>query len=254
MFLGSGPGGLFFTSDFQLTRPQLWSYLLIPPAWSLGVELSFYILAPFLVRRRARAVAAVLLASLALRLIIYFPCGWQKNPWTYRFFPTELALFLAGVLAYRVYRLLRLRPPARPVLAGTGLGFLLLCAAYPALPDWGVRGLLLKQWSLYLLATGAIPLLFLWCRSNRVDRYVGELSYPVYVCHLFVAVVLGWLSPQLAGGPFFSLAVTAVSVLCSVGLLHVVMGPVERVRQRRVERSRTQPPLRPTEVRRAAAA
>jgi peptidoglycan/LPS O-acetylase OafA/YrhL len=43
------------------------SPLVVPPAWTLGVELMFYALAPLLVRRSAWLIAAVMAASVALR-------------------------------------------------------------------------------------------------------------------------------------------------------------------------------------------
>ena len=40
--------------------------------------------------------------SLALRFIIYYPMHLKFDPWTYRFFPTELTLFLMGMLSFRL--------------------------------------------------------------------------------------------------------------------------------------------------------
>src|SRR3979490_2701011 len=42
---------IVFVSDFTKTDPQLWIFLLVPPAWTLGVELCFYAIAPMVVRR-----------------------------------------------------------------------------------------------------------------------------------------------------------------------------------------------------------
>src|SRR5882724_1707653 len=41
MFLGlnTDTGSLFFTSDFRLHDPQLYKFLFIPQAWTLGIEL-----------------------------------------------------------------------------------------------------------------------------------------------------------------------------------------------------------------------
>ena len=97
-------GSLSFIHDFNHGEGTLATGLVIPPAWTLEVEFAFYLVAPFIVRRSARAIAAVLFASLALRLILQFGFGLQDDPWSYRFFPSELAVFLVGALGYRVYR------------------------------------------------------------------------------------------------------------------------------------------------------
>ena len=45
-----------------------WEYVAIPPAWSLGIELQFYLVAPFILTRRLWICALLVLASIALRL------------------------------------------------------------------------------------------------------------------------------------------------------------------------------------------
>jgi len=50
-------GGLAFTSSFaSWPGPQVNNYLLVPQAWSLGIELAFYVIAPFFCRRDRKSV------------------------------------------------------------------------------------------------------------------------------------------------------------------------------------------------------
>jgi hypothetical protein len=54
------------------------------------------------------SIAAIMLTfvgSLVLRLVLQFWFNYQGDPWSYRFFPSEFAVFLIGALAYRVYKL-----------------------------------------------------------------------------------------------------------------------------------------------------
>jgi len=44
-------------------------------------------------------IISIILASLGLRAFLYLGPHWTNDPWKYRFFPTELALFLFGTLA-----------------------------------------------------------------------------------------------------------------------------------------------------------
>ena len=87
-------------------------YWISPVAWSLGLELTFYLLVPFLIPR-PRLLVAVLFASLFARYATYSHMGWQANSpdysliWSYRFFPFELALFALGSLSYQLHSIIK---------------------------------------------------------------------------------------------------------------------------------------------------
>ena len=76
------------------------------PAWTLSIELSFYLVAPFLVRRHFLLLA---LSAFALQAIRYqaYHVGWFSYGTDNRFFPFELGLFLYGALLYRANDMLR---------------------------------------------------------------------------------------------------------------------------------------------------
>ena len=56
MFLGLNPatGHLFFTTNYQTATPELFQFLFVPQAWTIGVELLFYLIAPFIVRKNVK--------------------------------------------------------------------------------------------------------------------------------------------------------------------------------------------------------
>lgn len=182
MFLTLKNGALAFWPDFHTASQPLLNWLVIPQAWTIGLEFSFYLIAPFIVRRSVPAIFLALAASLALRLVLQFGFGYQGDPWSYRFFPSELAVFLIGALAYRVYR----SPAAsnRKLFVIYGLAIVCLGTA-----------LIINRWHglsrvasvfFWMAAVGAIPFLFRMTKSNMVDRYLGELSYPIYISHFLV--------------------------------------------------------------------
>jgi hypothetical protein len=166
-------------------RPGRHQNLAIAPSWVLGVEFLFYLVAPFMVRRSASLVATVLFASLALRLFPQFRWALQDDPWSYRFFPSELALFLVGVLGYRVYRAPQGAVGRRAILP---FGAACLCMALALLINhWHGRSFsripaIILLWSIVL----AKPLLFRISKTNVLDRALGELSYPTYISHFSV--------------------------------------------------------------------
>ena len=101
MFLGVHDHALVFTPNFRDSDVYLFEGQLIHPSWTLGVELTFYLIAPFVLARR-RLIYGLLAASLALRFVFIMHGFGTRDPWSYRFFPTELALFLLGALAHQI--------------------------------------------------------------------------------------------------------------------------------------------------------
>jgi peptidoglycan/LPS O-acetylase OafA/YrhL len=65
MFLGLRGHALAFYMDFRSSTPQLWTFLLVPQAWSLGVELTFYLFAPFILGNRTLLYSCLALSLLA---------------------------------------------------------------------------------------------------------------------------------------------------------------------------------------------
>ncbi len=234
VFLGldAQDGRMFFTENFANTDPRLYQFLLVPQAWTLGIELMFYVIAPLIVRRKIRWIVLVILGSLALRCWIYFSLGLMHDPWTYRFFPTELALFLFGAIAYRFYtaikddpRFIRCRLPITGLLFGVILTF----QFFPG--GWT------KVWALYGLVSVAIPFLFHLTKDWKLDQRIGELSYPIYVVHVLVvetAKLIALKIPALDPGPHQGLVLAVISTLAAVILVKLVSDPVEVIRQSRV--------------------
>ena len=209
---------LTFTSNFMATDPRVERFLIVPQAWSLSIELGFYLLAPWLVRRRTRTLAAILLVTLAARAWLA-SIGLSFDPWTYRFFPVEIGSFVLGVL---VYRTMGSRTASKPVQQLATAGLIALTLTLSALPGgWLVRV------GFYGYCAWALPLAFELTRRNRVDRYLGELSYPIYLSHLLVisiALYSGWSGARLA------VLIVALVMGASIALHELVQRPVDRLR------------------------
>ena len=220
---------LFFTADFQRAALPAWRFLFVPQAWTVGVELMFYAVAPCLVRRRSGVLLALIAASLMLRVGLMHKFRLGHDPWTYRFFPTELALFLAGAWAWRCHGFLQRRGWLRPWLcASAGAIAIALVSTYPLWPapaqaaPYGLPGLL-----------AAVPLLlpFVFESTRRLgfDRELGELSYPVYLVHYPLVFCIGALDI-----PWLAEHRGAVVLVASLVLAHLLWRGVGR----RLEASR----------------
>jgi peptidoglycan/LPS O-acetylase OafA/YrhL len=207
-------------------------------AWSLASELLFYALAPFVVHRPLR-IAALLGASLALRWGLIFGLGFSSEPWGYNFFPATLCLFLLGSLAYHLYARIKASPAAKT--AGIALGSAMALFVLASL--WREGGVLtidrasgydtLPLWLAYAGFALALPFLFAASKSNKIDRWLGELSYPLYLVHgLTIGVVFGKLQ-RPAGSIAWEVAVVLLSLVAAVALFLLVDRPVDAWRHRR---------------------
>ncbi len=233
LFMTLGQHGFHLSAAFWKSSPLIPSLMVIPPAWSLSLELMFYALAPWILRWRTRWIVALMSLSIALRGTLWFS-GLRADPWSYRFFPNELSLFLAGALAYRIiYRNPRLAE-LPPVLKMFALGVIPVVVFYP-LYDHS-KGLFFSTTKILFLVyfVAAIPLLFRMTARSSLDRRLGELSYPLYLCHFSIVQVLNHFSTRLNIWLRVSIAIV---VSCSVAYVCVLAleRPLDRFRQSRLK-------------------
>jgi peptidoglycan/LPS O-acetylase OafA/YrhL len=120
-------GELFF-SLHALDQPQnAAQFTIVVPAWSLSIELAFYAIAPFILRRNVVVIAVVALASNWLRFFRSVWSGYYSAATDCRFFPFELSLFLFGSLSYFLYEQLKNRSLTRPALSACLTALLVGC-------------------------------------------------------------------------------------------------------------------------------
>jgi peptidoglycan/LPS O-acetylase OafA/YrhL len=200
-----------------------WQYVL-GPIWSLSVEMYFYILAPFIVTKSIRFIVLLAAASLALRLTLYH-LGFALTPWRYFFFPSDLVYFLLGVLAYRLHALIK---PQIPLLGLASATILLGYITYQ--PFW--VGNDMDQWELwrfYILLAVCTPFLFHFTKNNRLDNFIGHLSYPVYLGHMLsFSVVIRYYHGPLNKGT----VALALTLSFAVAVYFLVDQPIEKIRRR----------------------
>jgi peptidoglycan/LPS O-acetylase OafA/YrhL len=100
MYFAVHNGQVHWSNNFRNSDVLLYRGLTIPPAWSLGIELSFYLIAPYLLKLRSRWLLIGSCSCLAAK-VITIEALRLGDPWSYRFFPFELGYFLLGALAFR---------------------------------------------------------------------------------------------------------------------------------------------------------
>ena len=205
---------------------RLNTYQIVSPAWSLSLELQFYLLAPFLARARTGIVVLLCVLSVALRAGLQF-WGYAAEPYAYYTLPCQLCLFLLGMLSHRLLgKWTDTAPMWSAHLASIGLCSLLVfypwTSAYAAI-DW------IKLIMLALLFF-TVPLLAK--TRSAADRYMGDLSYPVYLLHLPVIYVIAANWPPEWPSAVQAALLFAVVLVLSAALVNFVDRPVDRLRQR----------------------
>jgi peptidoglycan/LPS O-acetylase OafA/YrhL len=169
----------FENSDF---RPML-------HLWSLGVEAQFYLILPLLFRLRARWVALVAIASLAMCLgaVLVSP------KLAFFMMPLRIWEFALGMLGARI-SFDRYRP--------IGLAALVGIAAVMLIPvDGKARNLIFGHPALAAIMVTALTAVTLMCRlprpleeslPGRAAQRVGDASYSLYLAHFPVIVLMNY--------------------------------------------------------------
>ncbi len=169
---------------------RYWNHLPYPTgvAWTLGAELTFYVMAPW-VLRSWRAAMALFAMSFAIRLAVPFlmsKTDFAYLTWMYCFFPSTLMFFLLGHFAYMAARV-------RPVGVLASLGALALAAVFSELSD---NPLLIVDGPLSyascLFFAAALPGLFAATKDNPFHNYLGDLTYPLYLTHEVTLAAIFW--------------------------------------------------------------
>ncbi|WP_155634539.1 acyltransferase family protein [Burkholderia anthina] len=147
--------------------------LIIPQAWSLGLESQFYLVIPFILAFRARAVAFALSAaffSLPLFGII------DSDTWGYRMLPATLFMFIFGSF-------LRRNTSVRAVISC----YIATCGLF----GYVVYHPELQRPYIFEVLFGmvvGIPVVYVLSKFKlgRVDEFTGNLSYGLFLNHRFV--------------------------------------------------------------------
>lgn len=198
----------------------------MPQAWTLALEIYFYAMAPFMVRLQTRYLMAIALLLVAIKTVA-LASGLNHEPWIYRFFPFELPLFLVGMLAYRAAKSRHWRFGHAAVF-----GVVLAILLFPILEV--VVGHVAAKILFLCAVVTTLPAVF-QSKSSGWDQQLGELSYPLYLCHIAVMRFVPTIDGVGNSEALLTFWVVVLSVLASVGLRFAVDWPVDIYRQRRLK-------------------
>lgn len=199
-------------------------FTLIPPAWSLGAEVQFYIVVPAILLTGIRL--PLLLASVAVYASASF--GIINSDWFgYRLLPGVLWIFLLGTCLYDLHQ----EPDWRRRGTVACVGVTALAAAF-ALLLAVTRHVTLpyNRETLIGLVAGVTAIQLLAHRPRRpLDDFIGNLSYGVFLCHFLVMWV--FFGGQVSGWAQ-TLGYLSIAVAIALCMFLLVERPVLRLRHR----------------------
>lgn len=216
LYLGFNKSNGSLTADPMRSAP-IWAmgFVVLGQIWSIGVEIFFYAIAPLTTKSLLRISVVFFLSASG-----YLDRGWAfignwiglPSEVIHLQAPKFLWMFMVGSALART--LLRLK--ASKGLSDLVTPFVVVVLMYVFV--FMRRAILFPEhafpWWLFAALTAALPILFTLTSSNRIDKFIGDLSYPVYLNHLPVIQIFGTVF-----GPN-GLAFTLVS--CGIAVLMVL--------------------------------
>lgn len=228
MFLGFNGDSIIFTKSFLDTDIPFHKFIIVPQSWTLSLEIMFYLMAPFIARRSIKLLVSLLFVSIFIKIGLW-NIGFSNDPWSYRFVLSELSFFFIGMITYRVYRFgLYSKVIDNKSLFFIGLLLFLVSGYfyYDLKTILDFNGIDTFKYMIYFLFILFLPLLFIQTKGNKIDRYIGELSYPVYIVHIFVLMFVS----KIASDTNLSLLAIIGSILFSVVLNKLIQERIEKIR------------------------
>ncbi|WP_321905111.1 acyltransferase family protein [Paraburkholderia tropica] len=188
---GSGPtiGHLAATLLFVNGWNPAWINSIVRVEWSVAVEMTFYLIMPWLLHYVTNGERAVIVCMLGLLLgdglsnlldthvnLTQYGYGWYTAFW----FPAHLPVFLLGICTFFFSRS---NFTERQGLVFTTLGVFVLVSAYFGDQVWVIRHHIVFAigFCLIILGLGARPVRFF---VNRPMTWLGKISFSVYLLHL----------------------------------------------------------------------
>lgn len=220
-----------FTLDFTKSELPIWSGLLVPQAWTLSLEICFYLIAPFILKSK-RIWVTIMALSIALRVYL-ISIGIGNNPFfSNRFFPTELALFLLGAFSHQILK------PIYEKLDILNSKFFMNLASFVSILfvlNYFLIPLnrVFLALSLIFLIVLCLPFLANFQKNYRFDNFMGSLSYPIYISHILIIAVVNFFIDPITSNTWFYLLIVISCTLCFSYLLEIFIN--QRVNTLRIK-------------------
>ena len=193
--------------------PWLDTVVINGPSWSISAECYAYLLFPFVVPTIYRLKAPTA-ATIGLMILIAIAIsGSQTQVFGWGALERALPEFTVGVLAYRCYSERLFRKIWEKDATLVAVGMMLIWASLTNLPD----GLIVILLSTLLLASASNAGRMAIILSTRPLRWLGEVSYSVYIFEILPLTAAASLAGFLVAVGFGGFRFEMIAVLFVIG-------------------------------------
>ncbi len=196
-------------------------YLLMnTPSFSISIEIIFYLIAPFILKSIKRTWAFLIIG-----IAYYFSVELSGNMniiFQYHFFPSSFIFFALGALSWHYFQNQKTsltNPKNYIALLIVSISLMFTHTLLPGL-------------TLIFIAFG-VPVLFNLTKSNSIDRFVGELSYPLYILHF---PVITYLTSFNLNPDSFGIIALSVTLLLAIPIHLFFERPIDKLRQKYISK------------------
>lgn len=176
----------YFETDYFNTTSHLSPLL---HTWSLSVEEQFYIIFPlilvFIFRRKPQIILSGLIVTGLLSLIFSEVLLQTDNSASFYFSPSRFWQFIVGGIIAIRFKTLKINVFISNLMATTGLGVIFFClfsftdtTAFP-----GLSAILPTLATALIILSGNTENHVRTVLSSQVPRFLGDISYSVYLWH-----------------------------------------------------------------------
>jgi peptidoglycan/LPS O-acetylase OafA/YrhL len=211
--------GLIFKPEGDNILSQ---FIFIPQAWSIGMEFWFYLLAPFFFKLKNNQIVIIIIFLIILKYL--FINGFSNSyNWKYRVHFFELGYFFLGGISYKLIKIKKFNPLI-------GKAILMMIIVYVASINLFTDNLIIK-WGTYLVFSLAIPVIFRLTSKSKTDKFLGDLSYPIYIIHFLIIAVSREFN--ITSVELRLVFIILLSILISY-ILNKILNPIEKYRKVRL--------------------
>lgn len=207
------------------TSPWAMNFMVIGQYWSVGIEIIFYAIAPWVTKKIWRIAAVFAISSTGLLESWWIAASIHAglpNQIAYMQTPKYIWMFMLGAALAHTY--ISIKEKHQPIKIATTI--ILILAMYLTIAIKGIALFPIQAfpWWLFAILTISIPVLFHKTSKNKYDRFLGELSYPIYICHfLLIQIVGSIITPNGA-------AFAAASCATAIALVFLVDRPAKKLK------------------------
>lgn len=225
-----------FLGYFSPNANSLGNFI-VPISWTLGIELLFYLMAPFIVKRDIKIIILIGLLSLLTRNLVFQYNASQPhdfltlNTW---FFPSQLIYFMLGIISYRIYVKLKKIKISNYIYVFSSLFMVLFTLSFAFLINLLQGKEDLIGWIYYFCMVLIIPLFFNFTKKNKLINLLGELSYSIYITHVFIILLLP-ITLLKVNKDFYPLIIVLTTFIFALLLRKFIELPIDKFRQRNLK-------------------